>query len=336
MELPPQAYEDAYFPRAEQDLRPSTLQGYRKLWAVLEPFCQGLWIRDIRTAHIQIVLDSMARTGRFNKLSMKHIKAFLSGVFRLAIQQDYYAGENPVRESSLPKVRKASETHAHSLEEVLLMIDAVPEPVSTMIATAAFLGVRRGELRGLRWENYHDGEFMITESVWNGISSEPKTEKSKAPIPVIPKLAGILGRHRKAQNTPISGPVFPNGAGNAADPDSSVRRVILPALDVCGHCSKTKEEHTAEGHKYERNDVLPKWHGWHAFRRGLASVLYGLGADDLTVQRILRHSKVTVTREHYIKMPDEKAISAMQKLEDALSDTFVTPKAPVRTIKGVM
>ena len=151
----------------------------------------------------------MARTGRFNKLSMKHIKAFLSGVFRLAIQQDDYAGENPVRESSLPKVRKASETHAHSLEEVLLMIDAVPEPASTMIATAAFLGVRRGELRGLRWENYRDDEFMITESVWNGISTEPKTEKSKAPIPVIPKLAGILGRHRKAQTTPISGPLFP-------------------------------------------------------------------------------------------------------------------------------
>ena len=88
------------------------------------------------------------------------------------------------------------------------------------------------------------------------------------------------------------GPALPHGKGNAADPDSLVRRVILPALDVCGYCSKTKGEHTAEGHKYERNDVLPKWHGWHAFRRGLASVLYGLGADDLTVLRILRHSKV--------------------------------------------
>ena len=31
--------DDTYFPRAEQDLRPSTLQGYKKLWAVLEPFC---------------------------------------------------------------------------------------------------------------------------------------------------------------------------------------------------------------------------------------------------------------------------------------------------------
>ena len=115
-----------------------------------------------------------------------------------------------------------------------------------------------------------------------------------------------------------------------------MRRVILPALDVCGYCSKTKGEHTAEGHKYERHDVLPKWHGWHAFRRGLASVLYGLGADDLTVQRILRLSKVTVTREHYIKTPDEKAQAAMQKLETALNDTYVTPRKPLTDTKTVM
>jgi len=131
------------------------------------------------------------------------------------------------------------------------------------------------------------------------------------------------------------GPVFPNGKGNAADPDS-FRASCNPALAVCGYCSKTKGEHTAEGHKYERNDVLPKWHGWHAFRRGLASVLYGLGADDLTVQRILRHSKVTVTREHSIKTPDEKAQAAMQKLETALHDTYVTPRKPLTDTKTVI
>lgn len=42
------------------------------------------------------------------------------------------------------------------------------------------------------------------------------------------------------------------------DPDSILRRVILPALNVCGVCSKTVEEHKpSTAHKYERNSVLP-------------------------------------------------------------------------------
>ena len=216
------------------------------------------------------------------------------------------------------------------------MLDAVPEPASTLMATAAFTGVRRGELRGMYWENYKDGEFLAARSIWNGITTDPKSKKSRAPVAIIPKLAAKLATHRKAQHNPISGPVFPNGAGNAADPDSILRRQILPALDVCGHCSKTKEEHTTDGHKYERNNVPPTWRGWHAFRRGLATNLHRLGVDDLTIQAILRHSNVAVTQKCYIKTASKQTQAAMQKLEAALSDTFVTPKAAVRAIKGVM
>src|SRR5258708_7126605 len=62
-----------------------------------------------------------------------------------------------------------------------------------------------------------------------------------------------------------------------------------------------------------------EWKGWHAFRRGLASTLFELGCDDLTVQRILRHSKVSVTRAHYIRVRDPKIEDAMTRLADALN-----------------
>ena len=38
------------------------------------------------------------------------------------------------------------------------------------------------------------------------------------------------------------------------------------------------------------------WHGWHAFRRGLATNLHRLGVDDKTIQTILRHCNVAVTQ----------------------------------------
>jgi hypothetical protein len=53
---------------------------------------------------VQAILEAMAKTDRFNVNSLKHIKSFLSGIFRLAAQQGYYEGANPVRETSLPQV----------------------------------------------------------------------------------------------------------------------------------------------------------------------------------------------------------------------------------------
>jgi integrase len=78
-----------------------------------------------------------------------------------------------------------------------------------------------------------------------------------------------------------------------------------------------KAEHIAADvdHEYKRDDKLPMWHGWHAFRRGLASTLYGLGVDDVMVEQILRHKDVQVTRDHYIKTSNEQSIAAMAKLE---------------------
>jgi integrase len=319
--------DSVYFPRVEQRTRPSTLHGYKIMWKQLRPFCSTLWTRDVRTRHVQTILDTMAMTGRFNINSLKHIKSFLSGVFRLAAQQGYFEGPNPVRETSLPQTRAAEETYAYSLEEILTMIDAVPEPASTMIAAAAFTGARRGELRGMFWENYRDGELLIARSVWNGITTEPKSRKSKAPIPIIGKLATLLSLHRTRQGNPIAGPMFPNEAGKPLDPNNLLQRVILPALNVCGVCSKPEAEHSANTkHKYERNDVLPQWHGWHAFRRGLATNLHRLGVPDLTIQRILRHSNVAVTQACYIKTASEESKAAMQKLETALTDTNLTPK----------
>jgi len=101
---------------------------------------------------------------------------------------------------------------------------------------------------------------------------------------------------------------------------------MLPALEVCEICSKTESEHGRTAHKYERNKVLPEWRGWHGFRRGLATNLNRLGVDDSVIQRILHHSNVAVTQACYIKTASEDAKAAMQKLETALNDTYVTPQ----------
>ena len=60
-----------------------------------------------------------------------------------------------------------------------------------------------------------------------------------------------------------------------------------------------------------------------------ATTCYKLGADDLTVQRILRHGSVQVTREKYIKLKHGKMDAAMDSLTAAWNGPRSGLAAPV-------
>jgi integrase len=40
------------------------------------------------------------------------------------------------------------------LDEIAAMMKITPQPAVTIIAVAGFTGLRRGEIRGLQWEDY--------------------------------------------------------------------------------------------------------------------------------------------------------------------------------------
>ena len=61
--------------------------------------------------------------------------------------------------------------------------------------------------------------------------------------------------------------------------------------------------------------VGERWHGWHAFRRGLGTVLYELGVPAEIASVILRHADVSVTVEHYILLKSQRhGRAAMKRL----------------------
>jgi len=198
-------------------------------------------------------------------------------MFTLAKQQDYFQGENPARDSAVnPKAAEPQETYAYTLEEIQAILALLPEPAATAFAVAGFMGLRHGEMQGLLWENYHDGEMYVSRSIWNGCISDPKTRKGRAPVSVIRQLADRLEMHRLRLGNPGAGPIFANSLGKPLSLSSVVNRVILPALNRCEACGKAEADHHKADHPYRRDTRIPEWHGWHAARRGLGSNLYRL------------------------------------------------------------
>src|SRR5450631_1612857 len=156
--------------------------------------------------------DSRRRTHRL--LAGKSIQ-MLAGdwserVGGITAQQGYFDGANPVKLAEVPAFApNGAETKPYTLEEIAAMLKVLSEPSATAVATAAFTGLRLGELRGLTWESFEPaqdeeslGWLNVTRSVWRSTVGDPKTAKSKAPVPVIPQLAQRLDAHRKRCGNP--------------------------------------------------------------------------------------------------------------------------------------
>jgi integrase len=179
--------------------------------------------------------------------------------------------------------------------------------------------MRHGEIQGLLWENYRDGELYVSRSIWNGRVLDPKTRKGRAPVPVIRQLANLLEMHRLRSGSPTIGPIFANGVGKPLSLSSVVNRIILPALNRGETCGKAESDHQKGTHQYRGDARIPEWHGWHAARRGLGSNLYRLGVPDIVIQRILRRANVSTTATYYIKTATEDVHRGMAKLENYIS-----------------
>ena len=287
--------EAVYLPWAQAERRASTHKGYKEIWENhLLKRIGHIRLRDFRTVHASKMLRAIAAECDLTKTTLQHIKAVLSGVFTYAKNEGAFDGSNPVQGAMIPgKAREPEETFAYNLVQILRILDILPLLPKAVVATAAFAGLREGELRGLQWPDYTGDQLEVNRSVWKDVVNRPKTRASRQPVPVIPKLAKILDEYRASMHNPATGVMFHNGNGECLDMDKLAQRVVRPAVEA----------------------IRLPWYGWHGFRRGVASNLYELGANEKIVQRILRHANPHVTKERYIKAFDPAVLEAMQRLQ---------------------
>ncbi|HEV3482279.1 MAG TPA: tyrosine-type recombinase/integrase [Candidatus Acidoferrales bacterium] len=325
--------ERIYLPEyVEKTLRPASLKQYRDVWNNhLKPRMGALTLRGFRTIHGEQMLAQIATQAKLGRSSLRHCKAFLSGAFKQAKRLGILDSVNPIQDVSIPRVAESEEdTYAYSLAEIKTMLARLPEPARTVVYTAAFSGLRKSELLGLCWQDFDGNQLTVRRSVWNGTVNEPKTRRSKAPIPVVEQLAEALEAHRERAGILAQPglPIFQAGNSQPLNLDNLARRVIGPSIERCKKCGKMESEHLPESHMYELDRTI-EWHGWHAFRRGLATNLHALGVEDKTIQAILRHSNLGLTMNVYVKSVSESQVNAMDTIGKALAkcNVYATPTA---------
>lgn len=307
--------ETHYLPHLEQrtqmsgeyHLELSTVKGYRDIWKFhgKKSSLSDVGMRDFSTPHAASFLMQLDQS--LTHQTHLRIKAFFSGMFKHAKQSGAISGVNPWDDTKVGGVRKKFVGYAYSFDEILDMLEKLPEPARTVCATAAFTGLSASELRGLRWRDYDGMMLTVVQKVWQTHVGQPKTEARQGAVPVIPALKKILDDYRRTFPPNGSDFIFRGEKkGFALNLDNVSRRIITPLLG-------------------------DKWRGWHSFRRGLGTRLFYLGTDTKTVQSILRHANVSTTMANYIIPDPTEAAAAMTKF----NRVFVPKSSPIGTLRGV-
>jgi len=173
------------------------------------------------------------------------------------------------------------------------------------------LGLRRGELAGLRWDDirFEDLTVMARRSIVDQVVGNVKTEASKRPIPIDPFIAGdLLLWYRTTKYNRPEDYVFATDA-----PRAGKKRGKQPVW-----LSKVMSYHIQPAAK---RLGITKRIGWHTFRRTYTTLLHANGEDVKVVQELLRHGSSRITMDVYAQAMTPAKRRAQGKVVAILRDT---------------
>lgn len=182
--------------RSGQLYKPAAIRGYEKaLRREVVPAIGGMRVTDVRRIDLQDLVDGLMARG-LSASTVSTVVTPLRAIYRRAENRGE-VGVNPTRGLELPAItggreRIAEPSEAHKLIQALLPTD---RPIW---ATAMYAGLRRGELKALRWPDVDLGAGVIrVERGWDDIEGEQETKgRNKRRVPIAAVLRDYLDEHR--------------------------------------------------------------------------------------------------------------------------------------------
>ena len=196
----------------------------------------------------------------------------------------------PVRGSGVRQSEKRERVpDVLTAEEFHKLEAALPLRERVLVCLALSLGLRRGELAGLKWQDIDFEQLTITvqHSLVDQVVGLAKTEASQRPLPMHSRVATLLKSWRSASKyVDAEDYVFATDS-NRAGRRRGKQPVWLAKVMQC------RIQPTA------RELGITKTIGWHTLRHSLATSLHRNGEEIKVVQELLRHSSCKITLDIY-------------------------------------
>ncbi len=293
-------------------VRDSTLDGYRRHCDnYIKPRLGDKRITSVTTADIQKMYNALRENGRLkehyekgNSLSdsmIRSIHMMLHQAMDAAVQERIIV-KNPTDGAVIPKVNYAPKQilTEEQLEKFLEVVKQ--DPVwSDFFYTELTTGLRRGEICGLRWQDFDErtGQLHIRRSVTQrkggGVKvGETKTEKGMRTIQLPPSTIEILKERKKKS---YSDWIFHNPT--------------VPELPLSPQTAYNRLKTLL------RYAELPSIR-FHDLRHTFATHALASGVDAKTLSQILGHTNASFTLDTYTHITTD-----MQKKASGIVENFL-------------
>ncbi len=223
---------------AQRPLKPRTREHYRSLLQrTILPTFADVPIRRLSPAAVR---DWHAKLPTDTPTQRAHSYALLKAICATAVADDLLPA-NPCRIRGAGQAKRASRTEPASLEELVALVEAMPEKYRVMTLLAAWCGLRFGELAELRGRDVDTrrGVIRIRRAVVRAgtetIIDTPKSGAGARDVAIPPHLMPAVRAHILATGAGRDGLLFPA----ARNPTEHLRpatlyKVFYPAREAAG------------------------------------------------------------------------------------------------------
>lgn len=292
------AWSGAARDRSGNSYKPGTLRDYeRSLRLRVLPEFGAHRLTDIRRSDIQAFVDRTLASGGLSASTIRNALNPLQAIYRHAVRRELVA-VNPTRDLDLPAANGRRERIA-SANEAAKLLDALPAEDRALWATAFYAGLRRGELRGLRWRDVDLGRSEIrVERSWDDRegAQSPKSKAGKRAVPLLAILRDFLDALKLDSGRDGDDLVFGVSATEPFSPTTIRDRA---------------------SRAFKRSEVEPIT--LHECRHTFASLLIDAGVNAKALSTFMGHATIEQTFDQYGKlMPGSR--DQARELVDAYLD----------------
>jgi integrase len=197
---------------------------------------------SLKTGEIQRFLADLIgprEEGKVSRQTALKFKTYFSSVFSAAIRLECGVTHNPVRAVKVTAEEPEKPRTHLTPEQAVAIEQKLTDPRHRMAwRFNLWAGNRCGEIRGLRWRNvfWDSATILVTESVWEGNSTPPKTKKGYRKVVLTPKQMAELKKYRD-ENHPDAAPdawVFPGKRNRPLDMGWLMSEHIKPIAGELG------------------------------------------------------------------------------------------------------
>ena len=283
---------------------------------------RNLTLRELEARHLQMFYSEMLRKVKPN--TVIHYHAIIHSALKYAVKTDMLV-QNVADKVDRPK-KNSFQPVFLSAEEMQKMFEALRgTKLELPVLVAAFYGLRRGEVVGLKWDaiDFEQGTISVKRTVTSTIidgkyqefeQQSAKTKSSLRTLPLIGSFREYFMQVKEAQelNKQVCGNCYNYEYDGFVFVDELGERMRPNYL-------------TEYFPKYIAKHGMPKMR-FHDLRHSCASLLLANGVPLKQIQEWLGHSDFSTTANIYAHLDYRSKISSAQAMEQGMllprSDDF--------------